>query len=110
LKAEALEKGKIQWDLMQTKAKVEINQLHQLTDVFNGVWQGVAMNSLKFHPALHALPFTPCERTTPETALFPLWPFQGCPACRVGGLWPSSTPVDSVHPHALRLWFSFESK
>jgi hypothetical protein len=33
-------------------------------------------------------PSTPCGRTTPETAL---WPFQGWPTLRVGGLRPSPT-------------------
>jgi hypothetical protein len=33
------------------------------------VWQGVSMNSLKFHPGRHAQPF--CGRATPETALQP---------------------------------------
>jgi hypothetical protein len=58
--------------------------------------QGVAMDSLKFHPS------PPCP--TPETALPP---FQGWPARRAGGLQPSSTPFGK--PHAVRLqarWIS----
>jgi hypothetical protein len=37
-------------------------------------------------------PSTPCGRATPETAL---QAFRGCPARRVGGLRPSSTPLDT---------------
>jgi hypothetical protein len=35
-------------------------------------------------------PSTPCGRSTPETDL---WPFQGWPARKAGGLRPSSTPL-----------------
>jgi hypothetical protein len=48
-----------------------------------------------FTRARYARPFTcpsPCGRTTPEMALRP---FQGWPARRAGGLWPSSTPLDT---------------
>jgi hypothetical protein len=37
-------------------------------------------------------PSTPCGRATPETAL---WPVQGWPAHRAGGLQPSSTLLDT---------------
>jgi hypothetical protein len=60
-----------------------------------GVWQGVAMDLPKFHldpPCPLPNPFTPCGQATPETAF---QPFQGWPACRASGLWPSSTPLDT---------------
>jgi hypothetical protein len=60
-----------------------------------GIWQGVAMDSLKYHldlpcPTLlpHALP---CGRATPEMALLP---FQWWRVCRAGSLQSSSTPLD----------------
>jgi hypothetical protein len=37
-------------------------------------------------------PWTPCGRATPEPTL---WPFQGWPVRRAGGLRPSSTPLDT---------------
>jgi hypothetical protein len=37
-------------------------------------------------------PCTPCWQSIPETAL---WSFQGWLACRVGGLRPSSDPLDT---------------
>jgi hypothetical protein len=37
-------------------------------------------------------PFTPCRRAIPETALQLFW---GWPACRVGSLRLSSTPLDT---------------
>jgi hypothetical protein len=37
-------------------------------------------------------PYTPCGQATPQTAL---QPFGGWPACRAGGLWPSSSPLDT---------------
>jgi hypothetical protein len=58
-----------------------------------GVWQRMAMNSLKFHlgpPMPHSS--TPCRWATPETTL---WPFQGWPAHIVVGQQPSSTHLDS---------------
>jgi hypothetical protein len=36
-------------------------------------------------------PYTPCGQSTPQTALRP---FEGWPACRAGGLRPSSSPLD----------------
>jgi hypothetical protein len=39
-------------------------------------------------------PSTPCQWTTTETVL---WLFQGWPTRRAGGLWPSSTPLDTPH-------------
>jgi hypothetical protein len=42
-------------------------------------------------------PYTPCGRTTPETALRP---FRGWPAHRAGGLRPSSSPLDTPS----RIW------
>jgi hypothetical protein len=49
--------------------------------------------TLSFARARHALPFcTPCRRATPDTAL---WPFQGWPACKAGGLRPSSTSLET---------------
>jgi hypothetical protein len=68
------------------------------------VWQGMAMDTLKFHPAM-PYPSTPYRWATPETALGPfqelpahgasgLRPFQGLPAHEAGGLRPSSTPLD----------------
>jgi hypothetical protein len=57
------------------------------------VWQGVAMDSLKFHPGPPMpYPSTPCGEATPETAL---QPFQGWPTHRAGSLHPSSTPLDT---------------
>jgi hypothetical protein len=35
-----------------------------------GVWQGVAMDSLSYTQARHALPFYALQATTPETAVF----------------------------------------
>jgi hypothetical protein len=48
-------------------------------------------------PELSPGPATPnsstsCGRATPETTL---WPFQGWPACRAGGLQLSPTPLDT---------------
>jgi hypothetical protein len=37
-------------------------------------------------------PSTPCGRATPKTAL---WPFQGWPTCKVGGLWQFPTLLDT---------------
>jgi hypothetical protein len=54
-----------------------------------GVWQGMAIDSLKFHPSM------PCEQATPETDS---WTFQGWSVRRVGGLHPSSTPLEFRHP------------
>jgi hypothetical protein len=65
------------------------------------VWQGVTMDSLKYHPARHAMPTChttqpampdtskPCEQVTPEKT------FQGWPAHRVGSLQLSSIPLDT---------------
>jgi hypothetical protein len=49
-----------------------------------------------------AMPFlsTPCSRTTLEMVL---WPFQGWPTRRVGGLCPSSTPLDTSRRTPLEL-------
>jgi hypothetical protein len=70
-----------------------------------GVWQGVAMDSLKYlsvPPCPTLLQSTPCGRAIHETALWPyghyraLWPFHGLMAvCKVGGLRPSSTLLDT---------------
>jgi hypothetical protein len=51
-----------------------------------GIWQGVAMDSLKFHsgPTMPN-PSTPCGRATPETAN------------KVGAPRLSSTPLDPLH-------------
>jgi hypothetical protein len=57
-----------------------------------GIWQGVARNTLKFHLAPPCLTFL---RPAPETAL---QLFQGWPARRAGGQWPSSTPLDTPCP------------
>jgi hypothetical protein len=58
-----------------------------------GVWQGVAMESLKFHPGL------PCPTLLCPAGGLPLeqtsWPFQVWPVCRAGGLRPSFTPLDT---------------
>jgi hypothetical protein len=42
----------------------------------------------------HALPYPSmyCNQATPEMAF---QPFLGWPACRAGGLWPSSTPLNT---------------
>jgi hypothetical protein len=62
------------------------------------VWQGVAMDSLKFHPG----PSTPCGQATSET------PY----GCFKGG--PSAGQAASDHllllwtPHAIRLWAAVE--
>jgi hypothetical protein len=56
-----------------------------------GVWQGVAMDSLKFHLP-HAS--TPCRWTTPETAL---QPFQGWPACSVAVFYLFGHPMPYVY-------------
>jgi hypothetical protein len=42
-------------------------------------------------------PSTPCGRAITETAL---WPFQGWPTLRAGGLQPSSTPLYTRTPYA----------
>jgi hypothetical protein len=44
----------------------------------------------------HVMPYSyaPCRQATSETAL---QPFQGLPARRAGGLWPSSIPLDTPH-------------
>jgi hypothetical protein len=52
------------------------------------IWQGVARGHGLAMPYL----FTPCGWATPETAL---WLFWGWPACKAGGLRPSSTPLDT---------------
>jgi hypothetical protein len=59
-----------------------------------GVWQGVAMDSLKFYPGT-AMPYpsTPCGQATSKTAL---WPFQDWPTQRTGGLRPSFIPLDTL--------------
>jgi hypothetical protein len=61
------------------------------------VWQGVAMDSLKFYPC----PTFLC----PETAL---WPFQGWPAHRASSFQPSYTPLHTPGrtPMPLSLYFS----
>jgi hypothetical protein len=38
--------------------------------------------------------YMPCGRATTETAL---QPFKGWPALKAGGLWPSSTPLNTPH-------------
>jgi hypothetical protein len=56
---------------------------------FMGIWQEMAMDYLMFYPG------PPCPTLlSPETALRL---FQGWPASRAGGLWPSFTPLDR-HP------------
>jgi hypothetical protein len=47
-----------------------------------------------------AIPYLsmPCGRSAPETAL---WPIQGRPADREGGLWPSFTPLDTPRHTAM---------
>jgi hypothetical protein len=60
-----------------------------------GVWQGLAMDSLKLHlhpPCPLPNPSTLCRRATPETALQLL---QGWPTRREGSLRLSSTPFDT---------------
>jgi hypothetical protein len=57
------------------------------------IWQGIFMDSLKFHPGLSSLTLLrPVGRPARKTAL---WPFLGWPAHRTGGLRPSSTPLDT---------------
>jgi hypothetical protein len=61
---------------------------------------GHALPKVSFGPAM-PYPSTPCGWDTRETAL---WSFQGWPAHRVGGLRPSSTPLDTprrthIHCH-----------
>jgi hypothetical protein len=52
-----------------------------------GMWQGVAMDSLKFHPG------PPCPTLPCPVGRSPLKQlFQGWPAHRAGGLQPSATP------------------
>jgi hypothetical protein len=57
-----------------------------------GVWQGVAMDSLKFIPARHARPSTSCGWATPDTALRPIHEWD---AHRAGSIWPLWTPLDT---------------
>jgi hypothetical protein len=57
-----------------------------------GVWEGVAMDSLEYHLAMHD-PSTPCERATLETVLRP---FLGWATRRAGGLQPSSSLLDTL--------------
>jgi hypothetical protein len=55
-----------------------------------GVWQAVAMDSLKFHSGL------PCPTLQHPACGSPLKrPFKGWTTHRAGGLWPSSTPLDT---------------
>jgi hypothetical protein len=56
------------------------------------ICQGVTMDSTKSLTFPSHYPCMPCMRATPETALRP---FQGWLDRRAGGLWPSSTPLDS---------------
>jgi hypothetical protein len=53
----------------------------------SGVWQGVAMDALKYHMGCHTRPLYALWWATPETAS---WLFQGWPACRAGSLRLSS--------------------
>jgi hypothetical protein len=59
----------------------------------NGRKAGGGHGLPKISPKL-AMPYTstPCGRATPETAL---QSFQVSPTHRAGGLWPSSTPLDT---------------
>jgi hypothetical protein len=63
-------------------------------------------NQARMERSIHGLPnvlpglampdtFTPCRRATPEMALRPFWQW---PACRAGGLQPSSTPLVLGYP------------
>jgi hypothetical protein len=54
-------------------------------------WGGHGLPKVSCGPAMPN-PSTPCGRATSETAS---WLFQGWPACRAGGLRPSSTPLDT---------------
>jgi hypothetical protein len=56
-----------------------------------GVWEEVAMESLKFHPGL-LYPLMPCGSATPERALWSLW---GWPPHRAASLQPSSILLDT---------------
>jgi hypothetical protein len=49
--------------------------------------------------AAMADPSTLCGQATPETTLRS---FLGWPACRAGGLWPSSIPLDTLRRTGLR--------
>jgi hypothetical protein len=71
-----------------------------------GVWQGVAMDFLKFHPGLPYLTFLrPAGGPTPETALRL---FQGWPARRSIHLQPSRSPL--VTPRRMPVGGSDQSK
>jgi hypothetical protein len=63
-----------------------------------GIWQGVAADTQKYHPGpprrTMPYPSMSCGQATPEMAL---WVFQGRPTHRVGGLQPSSIPLDTPH-------------
>jgi hypothetical protein len=64
-----------------------------------GVWQGVALDLLKFHPGLAMPdPSKPCGQATTQ---IDLWLFQQWPACSAGGL---RLPLWT--PHAARLWLA----
>jgi hypothetical protein len=65
-------------------------KINEFVPTFMGVWQRVAMDSLKCDSGL------PCP-TLPCPAMgHPLWPFQKWPACMAVGLRSSSSPLDTT--------------
>jgi hypothetical protein len=72
------------------------------------VWQGVAMDSLKFRPG-PPCPSTPCGRATPDISGLPLI-FEVWPAYRAGNLWLSSTLLDTPRRTYIRLWMEADGR
>jgi hypothetical protein len=69
-------------------------------DISVGVWQGVAMDSLKFHPAHHGLPFTALRADHPLIDLTAISEV----AHRTGGLWLISTRLDTPCRTPMSKW------
>jgi hypothetical protein len=67
-----------------------------------GLWQGVAVDSLKFSAVSY--PCTPCGRASPTKAL---QVFQGWPARKTGGLRPSSAPLNNPRRSPMEVTLKF---